>query len=113
MSVIFSADGVEFALTFRGADCSAAASRDRSALESQADQQRAHGGDLLSPIGNYLPWRSRLGSVVPFGERQRPEHALHIAIEFSPGGVPLLQLHNEFAEYSGRHPQDEQHYRGA
>src|ERR1035438_6404892 len=31
MSVILSADGLEFALTFRGADCSAAASRDSSA----------------------------------------------------------------------------------
>src|ERR1017187_1233804 len=52
-------------------------------------------------------------TVMFSGERQPSEHALHIAVQFRPCGVPPLELHNEFAERSGHHPQDEQYHRSA
>src|ERR1035437_7977393 len=38
---------------------------------------------------------------------------MHVPVQFNRRGVPFLQLHNEFAECSGHHPQDEHHHRSA
>src|ERR1035441_2365426 len=71
------------------------------------------GAAVRSVRGLMQGYRRRLSPVMFSGERQPSEHALHIAVQLRPCGVPPLELHNEFAERSGHHPQDEQHHDSA
>src|ERR1039457_7518841 len=51
------------------------------------------GAAVRSVRGLMQGYRRRLSPVMFSGERQPSEHALHIAVQLRPCGVPPLELH--------------------